>query len=190
MSFRFLIDADDVLAHCLPRVIDILSEAYDRPWTLDELPPNQWDIYSALPKQVETYLFKRMSEPGFCYSFESTPGSLEFIQALRGLGGDIKVVTAPFDGPTWTHERIHWLKAYFEIPHQDVVSTGSKHVCVGDYFLDDCPQNVLGWAKAHRNGVAMLWNTPQNLRVSGPHDEYRVESWEDVLQHIPAMHKK
>jgi 5'(3')-deoxyribonucleotidase len=100
---------------------------------------------------------------------------------------DVFVVTTPNHSLYWYYERVEWLRKNMGIPPNQVIFTYSKDICEGDFFLDDCPDHVVAWQKAHPKGLGMMWNSPNNLRLPG-YDSIRVGSWGEVLKRA-AQHK-
>lgn len=177
---RFLLDVDEILTDFVDRAIGVISSILGRPWTLDEVPSEVFDIFSGLePEQVDA-CFKVICAEGFCATFKPKEGSQRAVEELQKTF-DLYLVTSPNHTKHWIPERLEWLQRFYDIRPEQVVFTYAKHVCSGSFFLDDCPEHVLSWKDHHPEGVAMLWDTPNNYRLSG-YENLRVTSWEEVFQ--------
>ncbi len=176
---RFLLDVDEVLTDFVGRITDVISAVLGRPWTLDEVPPGVFDMFSGLePEQVDA-CFEVICSEGFCATFEPREGSQEAVRELQRRF-DLYLVTSPNHAKPWVYERSEWLQRFYDVRPEQVIFTYAKHVCSGSFFLDDCPEHVLSWTDHNPEGVGMLWDTPNNRRLSG-YDELRVRSWNDVF---------
>lgn len=181
---RFLVDVDEVLTEFVSRVIPII-QAICPGWALEQVPEDQWDIFSTLSFLQRDAIFAIMERPGFCYGFEPAEGAFAALQKLRGFGCEIFAVTAPNVIPNWCNERTLWLEKHMQIPRSHVAHTEAKYLLGGNFFLDDRPDNVAQWAAEHPQGVAMLWSTANNRRNrTGPGTQYRIEGWEAVIAKV------
>jgi len=132
--------------------------------------------------------FKRFGEKGYCASLEPIEGAVDFIRRAKELY-DIHVVTTPNHAPYWYYERVEWLRKRMGIPPNQVTFTYEKERFDGAFFLDDCPTHVRSWKKKHPDGLAMMWESPNNRRLSG-YDDVRVRSWDEVLERAAAHERK
>ena len=176
----FLCDVDEVLTRFVERVLPYIRQVHPS-WTLNDRDPESWDIFETLNHHQRKMIDAIMSQPGFCFGFRPAPGTWEAIQSLRGLGCTIYAVTAPNYFPHWASERTRWLEHHFVIERHQVILTEAKHKVTGSFLLDDRPDHVVRWAAAHPKGIAMLWTTEHNVRMTQG-AQYRVQGWEDVLR--------
>lgn len=170
------------------RATDVISEIMGRPWTLENTVPGVFDIFAGMDPDVVDACFKRFGEEGFCASLEPIEGAADFICKARELY-DIEVVTTPNHTPYWYYERVEWLRKRMGIPPNQVTFTYTKERHNGDFFLDDCPTHVEMWQEKHPNGLAMMWTSPNNRRLSG-YNAIRVSSWDEVLELASAHERK
>lgn len=177
----FLIDVDEVLGDFVTPAVVFVVDVLGRPWSLDDAPPDNWDIFSALTKEEKAAVFDRLNDKGFCASLKPTPGSQDFVRELRKRR-NVYAVTAPHHSSIyWVPERNQWLGDHFGFDKKHVVHTDSKFLCKGREFLDDNPNHVIRWQERHPEGAGMLWSTKHNHRLKG-YDAIRVHSWDEVLQ--------
>jgi 5'(3')-deoxyribonucleotidase len=169
---RVLLDCDGVLADFLTPAFAILNRLSGLNRKMDEL--KEWDIFSLFSRTYEDQFYQECSQPGFCVGLQVLPGMVEFVEKLHEIA-NVYVVTSSMNvkikGPekrpawhkTWAHEREHWLEEHFGILPKRVIHTSEKYVCIGDVLIDDKPQNIVEWERAHGpKGIGLLWGTSYN----------------------------
>lgn len=153
----FLLDCDGVLADFEERCAEAIGFPIDRTqW-------QEWDVFShPAVKEHAGKLHDALNSPGFCAGMKPLPGAVEGVATLREIGS-IYIVTSPWrTSPHWASERAHWLDRHFGIKWKQIVSTHAKYLVRGDVLIDDKPEHVVNWMKAHKDGVGVLWNQPYN----------------------------
>lgn len=178
----FLIDCDEVLTDFVPRFIPIIAGLLGREWELDELPDDEWDVFSILNETQYDAVCAIMERPGFCASFHPSDEAKEAVRELRDYC-DVYAVTAPNYMPFWVNERYYWLNKHFGFNKYNIINTHAKFQVHGDFLLDDNPKHVRGWIAKNPQGVGMVWNTPNNKRLVG-YDDLRVGSWDEVIDRV------
>lgn len=179
---RLLLDVDEVMADFLSPVFALVGASRGR-----AIGPHDfegWDFFATLSAEERRDVFAEVSRPGWCASLAVKPGTEAALLHLRSIV-DVYAVTKPFPSPTWVHERDRWLVERLGFTSEQIVHTGAKHICRGDAFLDDNPDNVVRWNEEHPKAVAMLWHSP-NTRLLG-HDHLRVHGWDDVVLRVSAL---
>lgn len=182
----FLIDVDEVLADFATPASHILSRLMGRPWSFDDAPLDEWDMFANLEPDIKEGIYAAMDGQGFARSLVPVPGSQDFIRELR-KHCNVYALTAPHHtSPWWVLERNLWLAEHFGFDKKHIVHTEAKYLCRGDFFLDDHPGHVNRWSERHP-GMGLWWGTRHNERLlRGPLKlpEHRVSTWEEVLQRV------
>ena len=152
-----MLDVDGVLGDIVSHVLDfVYDETGDRH---DPSEVTQWDVLKSIGKKhLNKQWVEQITDHGFCSSIPVYPGAKKAVKRLERMG-DVYIVTAPFDAPSWVYERYHWLKKYFDIGDDRVVNTKCKYIVEGDVFIDDDAYNVNTWRVHHPGGLAILWET-------------------------------
>lgn len=183
----FLIDVDEVLADFAGPASQILSSLLGRPWTFDDAPLDDWDMFGALDPTTKEGICAAMNAPGFASSLAPVSGAQDFIRELR-KHCNVYALTAPHHtSPWWVLERNIWLGDNFGFDKRHIVHTEAKYLCRGDFFLDDHPGHVNRWSVRHP-GEGLWWATKHNARLlRGPLAlplDRRVTTWEEVLARV------
>lgn len=175
-----LLDVDGLVADFVGCALDVLHEETGHDWKREHV--TEWGFDSILatmrPAEIRRF-WGAFRMPGVAASLDMFPGSIEGVKLLTDAGHTVVWVTAPMAGsPTWAFERGCWLEDRW--PGTPVVSTAHKQLVVGDYLVDDKPQNLLEWGFGEGGscGVGLLWDAPYNrvTRVAA-----RVHCWAEVL---------
>lgn len=172
---RVLVDVDGVLADFVSGYLGIVEAVTGRDFKPENV--TQFDIGASLgltPEESALCGRALSKAPGFCEALEVYPGAQDGIAALQKIA-DVYIVTSPWNScPTWTYERERWLKRHFDIPSSRVIHTSAKHVCRGDFLVDDKVSAVRSWHQEHPRGVGVVWDTPHNQLESFP---ARTRNW-------------
>lgn len=177
---RVLLDCDGILSDFVGGYLALLEQHTGLKPVREAI--DQFDIGAALGLTAEqSARMKRAigDEHRLARCLDVYPGAREGVARLRSVA-DVYIVTSPWNSnPTWTHDREHWLKQHFDIPHSRVVHTSAKHLCVGDVFIDDKVSAVVAWQAHHPLSVGVVWDTPHNRRDhwSGA----RTSSWDALI---------
>jgi 5'(3')-deoxyribonucleotidase len=180
-----LLDCDGVLADFTEVALSIIAEKTGIVYSAEDIP--RWDIFESmgLPELWEE-LVKRANRKGFCSSIRPYSPAIMGVKKLRKKY-DVLCVTAPVDALPWMYERAHWLEEHFDIPRKKVIFAHEKHHVHGDVLVDDKPDNVIAWAEANPDGVAVLWEHPYNEKVSLPEGIVRCSDWNDLLSTLKDL---
>lgn len=192
---RALVDVDGVLADFLGEVLYRLPpKSTGKRVSKEEV--TTWEIFDS-PAFAEFAHLRRdvydsIKREGGCYNIAPLPGAREGFAALREVA-DVTIVTSPFSGSkTWVHERLLWLRDFFEVEEKDVIFAHDKRMIRGDMLIDDKPANVYSWfgdemqarTAVDPYAIACLWDHPFNRANADAVSEYpivRVTDWEQVL---------
>jgi 5'(3')-deoxyribonucleotidase len=177
---RVLIDVDGVIGDLVGALCHELR-LYGYRRTPEDI--RTYDFAGSLTEQETNMVHGIMGRPGFCGEISWYPGAKEFVEELSSTL-EVVAVTRPFEsGPTWAHEREHWLK-----PHiRKVVSTAHKEVCVGDLLIEDSTENALRWLAYHPGKRCILIDRPWNrspITMREGLDIVRVKSFDEAIRAV------
>ena len=100
------------------------------------------DFVSALELQSEEIKKEyegRLDEiPGLFGQMEPMPGALEAVRKLNEKYDCYILSTAPWKNPSAWSDKVEWITKYLDdVFHKKMVITHCKHLCKGDYLIDD-----------------------------------------------------
>ncbi len=167
---RVLLDVDGVLADFVGGYLGLLESTLGIVAKPEDI--THFDIGASLrltPDQASTMKRAIGSCEGFARCLAVCPDAAFGVRELERIA-DVYIVTSPWNSnPTWTHDREHWLLANFGIKSNRVTHTSAKHICHGDFLVDDKTSALVDWMAdggKGRAGVAVQWETPHN-RLDG-----------------------
>ena len=98
------------------------------------------------------------------------------MQATASRG--VFVVTSPWvDNAAWEFMRRAWLKRFFNIDEDQIVSTTAKFLVDGDVLVDDRPKHVRQWQEA-RGKKAVLFEHAHNAKERAV-AQHSISGWTD-----------
>jgi len=102
------------------------------------------------------------------------PGAIEAFKKLSKLHNVYILSTAPWDNPdAWTHKRL-WVEKYLGADaYKKLILSHNKHLCAGDYLIDDRTANGAG----KFGGELLLFGSKD------------FPNWDAVLTHIKNNEK-
>lgn len=159
-----LLDVDGVLADFIGAVLRSLSALVPgRRHVHEDI--TRFDFVSELKLTADEKkaVMSAIGGKEFWPRIDPFPGAREGVARLREIA-DVYIVTSPWNScETWLHARESWLRRHFDIPHSHVLAGSAKHICAGDYFVDDKTETLQRWRAARgRVGTAIQWETPHN----------------------------
>lgn len=178
-----LLDVDGVLADFITPAFKIANGLLGTDHKPDDL--DIWDMaeWLKLEKHQSTAFYDAVKLEGFHDDLPVYPGAVEGVKRLQEIA-DVHIVTSPMYGKTWCSERWNWLYKHFGIKSKDVTHTHAKHYFRGDFLVDDKPENVLKWQSRNAEGTGLLWDQKYNWALIGEKVFIRVQSWNEVLEHV------
>ena len=104
------------------------------------------DFVSALELQSEDTLKEyegRLDEiPGLFGQMKPMPGALEAVRKLNEKYDCYILSTAPWRNPSAWSDKVEWITRHLEdVFYKKMVITHCKHLCKGDYLIDDRDRN-------------------------------------------------
>jgi len=131
-------------------------------------------------------------EIGFCSSLPWYPGAFEFMVSLRECS-DLDAVTAPWNAPTWTEERRHWLSRVLPSARVASVPTPMKPMIMGDLLIEDRAETCDAWLACNPLGTALLFDRPWNrkpIKRTAIKNAVRVHSYKEILSYVQDRNKR
>ena len=104
------------------------------------------DFASALELQSEETLKEyegRLDEiPGLFSQMKPMAGSLEAVRKLNEKYDCYILSTAPWNNPSAWSDKVAWITEHLDdVFHKKMIITHCKHLCKGDYLIDDRGKN-------------------------------------------------
>ena len=104
------------------------------------------DFASALELQSEETLKEyegRLDEiPGLFSQMKPMAGSLEAVRKLNEKYDCYILSTAPWNNPSAWSDKVSWITEHLDdVFHKKMIITHCKHLCKGDYLIDDRGKN-------------------------------------------------
>ncbi len=138
------------------------------------------DVPAVKPFKKELYAL--WARKGLAASLPMLPGTQEAVALLRQYA-DIRFATSPMGAnKTWIAERNRWLGKNYGARVVDVTHTGKKSDVVGDFFVDDKPDNVLEYMKNVPTARVYLRLHHYNLEFAGSFDPGFDNGFKSVIQ--------
>ena len=81
------------------------------------------------------------NEAGLFFSLKPIPGAIEGFRKLMEYYDVYVLSTAPWENVTALSEKNAWIKEYLPEAYKRVIYSHNKHLCVGDYLIDDRLKN-------------------------------------------------
>lgn len=153
------IDVDGVCADFMEAVLSFINTQHGTNFKNEEM----WDDFRVVLKQYhDTPLENFIKSQGFCQLLKVIPGSQEFVEKVRRRGHRVIFLTSPYkDAPTWSHDRMKWLKKHFEADREDIILAKDKRFVNGLTLIDDLPKNCIDWHQYQKRTSILLaqpWN--------------------------------
>jgi 5'(3')-deoxyribonucleotidase len=186
MRPTLLLDCDGILADYVGTALLILKQQSGISVPRDAV--TSWEVSDHFPPEAEPYkpIVQQLIKGRLgCKSIRPYDGAKAGLAKIADLA-DIVIVTSPMAGsPTWMSEREEWLTTHFGIHSHDVIHAHKKFHVRGDIFCDDKTENVVHWAKAHPQGLALLWHARYNEKDAIPkYTVQRMRGWDELLTHV------
>jgi 5'(3')-deoxyribonucleotidase len=80
--------------------------------------------------------------PGLFGQMKPMPGALEAVRKLNEKYDCYILSTAPWKNPSAWSDKVEWITEHLDdVFHKKMVITHCKHLCKGDYLIDDRGKN-------------------------------------------------
>ncbi len=106
-------------------------------------------------------------------------GAQEAIALIRSHGHEIAWCTSPWESCFgWDQARRDWIRKHFNAKDDPIMTGTKKHVVHGQVMVDDRPDNLASWSKAHPQSTTFLYAVTGNIE-----HPFRY-TWTDGLAHL------
>lgn len=169
-----LIDIDDVCANMAPVWLERYNHTWDDTLKLNNITDWNWELFVRKPCGKKIFSF--LHDDTLYDDVKPVQGSLEGVELLRKLGGDIVFITA-YD---FTNSKFKWLKKHkFSNDINEFVVAHNKSLIKGDAIIDDNYENCV-----NHDGLWMLFDAPWNRKFK---TIYRVYDWKEITDKIQLL---
>ncbi len=173
-----LLDCDGVLADFTTEALDLIEQETGKRYTPEEIP--HWEVFESLGHpELWAKFGEKADQIGYCASMKPYPAALVAVKKFQETY-EVLIVTAPVDARPWMYERAHWIGDHFGISRKKVIFAHEKQQVRGDMLVDDKPANVIAWAAANPEGIAVLWSHPYNRVAELPEGIVRTSDWNEL----------
>lgn len=176
MRPTLLLDVDGIIADFETAFLEVARDLTGRDIVRD---PTQWcmEAQCRLTEEEAGEVWSVIHGSRFARDLDPYPFAVDNVKSLSELC-NVYFVTSPMEeNPTWAHDRALWLRSHFgDELGSKVISTKHKHCVRGNVFVDDKPEHIEQWSRAHGDGAAFLWNRAYNSEIELP----RVRSWREL----------
>lgn len=182
---RVLLDVDGVLADFVGSYLDLLASELGILASREQVIAFDIGASLGLTREQSSQMKRALGNKAqFARWLEVYPGAVEGVARLQDVA-DVYIVTSPWNSnPTWTFDREQWLREHFNIHHSRVVHTSAKHLCRGDFLVDDKTDTLRSWVRENPYGIAVQWKTPHN-RQDGWLSR-ATDSWGELVAFVSA----
>lgn len=175
---RVLLDCDGVIADFVSSYLALLNKHGGTAYTHEDI--TDWDIVGSLgiPSDVAAKADAEV-DYDFCRNLAPIAGAVEGTKALAKVC-DLYIVTSPWVGCRgWTEARYEWLLQHCGIKAAKVMHGSAKHICGGDFLVDDKESTIVQWQAAYPSSTGIVWAQPWNRRTAHP---FRTDDWDALLR--------
>ena len=174
MTDPILFDVDGVLADFSNHLLRSVGSSL----TLADV--DRWDIFS-LVSPVQATLAKALcADPEWWAAMPPMEGAIEAVGAVRRAGASIVFLSSPWVSCAgWEHVRRGWLERHFGARHDSFIAAASsaKALVRGAALVEDKPEMIDAWTRAHPGRPAFLFDAPYN-REAAHIDWSRLRRWD------------
>ena len=183
---RILIDCDGVLSDFNKMILKMVKDQFNIDLRL--VNGNEWDCleYPEV-KHVKGQIWDHLlGTKGLIRNLEKFDYADKLIAGLRQRG-EVIACTSLVKGEYYACERIEWLIEEMGFDRKDIILAYKKHICKGDVFIDDKPQNVTDWANAYPEGFPVLWQSPGKPLACKYKNIFLTRSCQELFYNLDGM---
>ena len=103
---------------------------------------NSTGISDNTKKEYKDQLY---NAPDFFKDMKPMTDAINAYKALSLKFNTYILTAAPWVNPTAANDKIAWVKKYLpDVAHKRIIISHNKHLCMGDYLIDDSTRNGAG----------------------------------------------
>lgn len=164
---KLLLDVDGVVADFIGSLLETINSK------LQPSDIKEWGFLEILPSDERAKAEAVLKKPSFWRNLPLLDGAKEGVQELRDRGFEITWLTSPWEScPGWDRARTEWVHHHFD-ERDPVIVRKDKEKVDGDVFIDDKPDNIEKWQKAHPNKKAFIFDAPYNQKCMAPRMDWK-----------------
>jgi len=159
-ALKWLFDVDGVSADCMASMLEKIGAK------ATESDIVEWGFEKFLDEREKAKAYELFEDPNFWRELPVKEGAKKVINLIKDLGHEVVWVTSPWRSCFgWANARRAWIEEHFG--DDSVIITSDKYHIPGDVFVDDKPDNVEKWKKAHPEKLAIIFDAPWNRDYHG-----------------------
>lgn len=178
---RVLLDVDGVIADFVGTALRVVNDLFGTSHTSADV--TRFDIAGSLGLSDDQRAIMQTAlsgTPRLAAGLAVLPGAADGVRRLREIA-EVYIVTSSWDSnETWEFDRKAWLFEHFGISRSHVIFAHAKHVCSGDFLIDDKTSTLVAWRDENPVGVAVQWVTQHNLLDAW--SGVSASSWDDLIK--------
>lgn len=186
-----LFDADGVFTNFIEPCLEAIFQHTGRRFTHDDV--TDWDIMKSLgiDAVATKAIYRSMEVPGLCFDMPAYPGARDGVEQLRQWA-NVFIVTSPFGGDHWMHERDRWMVQKMGFAYDDImhVRSSRKHHVWGNAFVEDKTSTLQAWRSwwwgpgRHPEVVPLLFQ--RNYNTDDGWDGLAAPDWPALVASLEA----
>lgn len=153
---KILLDVDGVVADTMGHLFELMELSEEKIKRI-----RSWNVFKDMDEEDAKRGREIMNTPRFWETLPLVDGAKRGVRELKYLGNRITWLTSPYDScPDWGGIRNSWIRKHFG--GDPVIIEKDKEKIDGKILIDDKPDNISKWSKAHPVGIAILFDTQFN----------------------------
>jgi 5'(3')-deoxyribonucleotidase len=179
-SLRLGIDLDGVVADFVAGWISRYNQEFEADLTPSSV--QTWDgLHTLTHFRDADEFWKWASDHGGGSVFrhlETYEGSTQALEELAGQGHEVVIITMK---PDWAvHDTFAWM-ADHKVPTREVHITSAKWKVPCDVYLDDSPEQLIGYLRNRPDQLVCRFVRPWNQPVEGAYD---ITTWDGFVEFV------
>lgn len=179
---RLLLDLDGVVVDFIGAAYELFFERTGVLYHPQDL--KQHSIAGHIGQAHYDQMEEMFNEPGFFLGLKPYPGALDHVNGLIDEGHEVFICTSPtmMKHPTTgkrvvngkcAEEKFAWVHDHLPRLTRRVSVSSDKHLFRADALLDDGDHNIIPWAEAHADKLAVVIEQPWNEKLAMPKNSVR-----------------
>lgn len=154
---KILMDVDGVVADTSGHLFELMELSDQKIKKL-----KSWGFFDDMNEEDTKRGREILNTPRFWQTLPVKDGAKRGIRELKALGHRITWLTSPYEScPDWGGIREAWIRKHFGGSDQVIIRRDKENVD-GKVLVDDKPDNIRKWGKAHPTGIAIIFDTQFN----------------------------
>lgn len=195
-KLRILIDLDNITADTLPYWLEYLAHKAHMPVAAKVEDITLWDMSKCPPLDTidPKLVLGVLQDNYFTLNIPLMPGAKQAIQELMLAGHEVYLVTAR-SGHTHVTETFEWVAKQLPFINirEQLIFCSNKTLIPADVLIDDKPDTLIKYKKAHPSAITMAIRYPYNTHLEPPHKLFGIDYvnrrlvWGQMLGYIEFL---